>query len=118
MTKYISILPLLIQLYSSSALSGEKEIFVIPSSGVVCDTVAGYCVDQNGISLELTKAHLGKKSAEILEKKINNTDNLKEYTLSNGVHCDSHERQCYTDRYYPRTEDKKEKKFTSWLFNN
>jgi hypothetical protein len=35
------------------------------------------------------------------------------YTLSNGVHCESSEKQCYQDRYFPRT---KESKYTGMLF--
>ena len=42
--------------------------------------------------------------------------NLGEYTLSNGVHCDSEAKQCYKDRFYPRTPDKKEKMLTQQIF--
>lgn len=110
-------LSILIPLCPFAAVSDQREIFFFPSPGVICDTQAGYCVDQKGISLELTGDYLGKSYAEILEKKLDNAENLKEFTLSNGVHCDSNERQCYSDRFYPRTDDKKEKTFTSRLFN-
>lgn len=110
-------LPILIQLYSFSAVSGKKDIFLYPAPGVICDTLAGYCADSEGISLGLTRDFLGNNAEDVLEQKLGNTKNLKEFTLSNGVHCDSNERQCYVERYYPRTEDKKEREFTNRLFN-
>ena len=89
-----------------------------PSKGIVCDKKANFCVDDQGISIGLTTQYLGNEAQEKLAKVIGDgiNVNLWDYTLSNGVHCDSHEKKCYTDRYYPRTKDKDEPKLTEKIF--
>ncbi|WP_367317238.1 YcgJ family protein [Yersinia sp. 22-579] len=89
-----------------------------PSDGVICDKASNFCADRHGISIALTVKYLGSQAQERLLKVLGeSTDgNLWEYTLSNGVHCDSHEKQCYSDRYYPRTKAKQESKFTNKIF--
>ncbi|MFE8729854.1 YcgJ family protein, partial [Aeromonas hydrophila] len=57
-------------------------------------------------------AHLGEQAASRLQKNLQGAD-PGSYTLSNGVHCESREQQCYKDRYFPRT---KESHFTAILF--
>lgn len=91
-----------------------------PVNGVVCDKKSGFCVDDEGVSMELTSKYLGGQVYNQLDKMLGNaTDiNLGEYTLSNGVHCDSEEKQCYKDRFYPRTLDKKENTLTQQIFGN
>ena len=83
-----------------------------PAAKVVCDKKGGYCADSHGISIGLTRAHLGEPAATRLQKNLQGAD-LDSYTLSNGVHCESSEKQCYQDRYFPRT---KESHFTAILF--
>lgn len=100
---------------SVSALAAD---IYSPARGVVCDKKAGYCVDDEGISMRLTSKYLGEQAYSKLDKTLGNgTDiNLGEFTLSNGVHCDSEAKQCYKDRFYPRTPDKKENKLTPKIF--
>ncbi|MCF7716536.1 YcgJ family protein [Aeromonas jandaei] len=83
-----------------------------PAAKVVCDKKGGYCADSQGISIGLTRAHLGEQAASRLQKNLQGADSGS-YTLSNGVHCESSEKQCYKDRYFPRT---KESHFTAILF--
>lgn len=100
---------------SVSALAAD---IYSPASGVVCDKKAGYCVDNQGIAMGLTVLYLGKTAVDRLQTSLGDGGgvNLSEYTLSNGVHCDSNERQCYRDRFYPRTPDKKENSLTKQIF--
>lgn len=89
-----------------------------PATGVVCDKESHFCVDEQGISMGLTTQYLSREAQEKLQKTLGDGAgvSLGEYTLSNGVHCDSKEKQCYTDRYYPRGKDKQEQKFTAQIF--
>ncbi|WP_423219641.1 YcgJ family protein [Enterobacter ludwigii] len=66
----------------------------------------------------LTVLYLGKTAEGKLQKSLGDDGgvNLSEYTLSNGVHCDSNERQCYQDRFYPRMPDKRENVLTNKIF--
>ncbi|MCU6244220.1 YcgJ family protein [Enterobacter asburiae] len=100
---------------SASALA---EDIYSPASGVVCDKKSGYCVDDEGISMGLTSKYLGEQAYSKLDKTLGNGTDIKlgEYTLSNGVHCDSEAKQCYKDRFYPRTPDKKENTLTQQIF--
>lgn len=90
-----------------------------PANGVVCDKKAGYCVDNQGIAMGLTELYLGKMAEDKLQKSLGESGgvSLSEYTLSNGVHCDSEAKQCYKDRFYPRTADKKENTLTQQIFD-
>ncbi|EKS6646083.1 YcgJ family protein [Enterobacter hormaechei] len=112
MKKIINIIVLLGMTFSVFA----ANIFS-PAGGVVCDKKAGFCVNRDGISRTLT--------AEYMEERINKLDEAMgdgldvdtgKYTLSNGVFCDSAVKQCYTDRYYPQTPDKKEMAITNMIF--
>ncbi|WP_145476398.1 YcgJ family protein [Yersinia similis] len=89
-----------------------------PSEGVVCDKKSNFCVDNQGISMGWTKEYLGSDAEEKLSKETGRSGDIHlwEYTLSNGVYCDSHAKQCYTDRYFPRTKEKQEKKYTAKIF--
>ncbi|HHL2713230.1 TPA: YcgJ family protein [Yersinia enterocolitica] len=104
--------------FSASTLAAE---ILSPGKGIVCDKKASFCVDSQGISMVLTEKYLGTKAQERLTKVIGGNSrkvNLWDYTLSNGVHCDSHEKRCYTDRYFPRTREKLEPKLTEQIFGN
>lgn len=89
-----------------------------PSSGVVCDKKSGFCVDYQGISMGFTELYLGKVAMDKLQESLGDDVDviLSEYTFSNGVYCDSKERQCYKDRYYPRTLDKRDNHMTKQIF--
>lgn len=112
--KKIVLMTVLIGLSASALASGVWS----PDRGVVCDKKAGFCVDHDGISRGLTSLYLGEKASSKLDKTLGDGAdvNLGEYSLSNGVYCDSKEKQCYKDRYYPRTPDKKEKPLTEKIF--
>ena len=89
-----------------------------PQSGVVCDRGAGYCADKHGLSLPLTQRYLGAAARRHLQVAFGNGQqvNFQEFTFSNGVHCDTTQQQCFQDRYYPRTPDKRETALTHYLF--
>lgn len=59
----------------------------------------------------MTSKYLGEQAYRKLDKTLGNGTaiNLGEYTLSNGVHCDSEAKQCYKDRFYPRYARQKRK---------
>ncbi|MEY0952136.1 YcgJ family protein [Providencia manganoxydans] len=100
---------------SFSAVTAELDF---PQPGVICDPIAKYCVDKQGLSLPLTQLYLGIDALQHLRDMLGNEDkvNKHEFTFSNGVHCDTTKKQCYRDRYYPRTLDKQEIPLTQYLF--
>jgi len=67
-----------------------------PAPGVLCDPYL--CANDQGISRELTARHLGEKAAARLfsQGEFDRT----EFTLANGVFCDTKERLCRKDRYF------------------
>ncbi|MCC8420662.1 MULTISPECIES: YcgJ family protein [Photorhabdus] len=101
--------------FPTLAVTKAANIF-FPEKGVICDKKGEYCADQQGLSLKLTERYLGKKASERLKADIGDGKDFdfSSYTLSNGVHCESKEKKCYKDRYYPRTEENKE--FTKKLY--
>ncbi len=98
-----------------SGLAQAAPALFSPEAGVLCDKKAGFCADSQGISMGLTRIHLGDKAQAKLVKTFGSIDgvDMGSYTLSNGVHCESSEKQCYQDRYFPRT---KESKYSAMLF--
>ncbi|MFD0706757.1 YcgJ family protein [Photorhabdus akhurstii] len=101
--------------FSTLAVTKTANIF-FPGKGVVCDKKGKYCADQQGVSIKLTERYLGKKAAGRLKKEFGDGQyiDFSSYTLSNGVHCESKEKKCYKDRYYPQTEVNKE--FTQKMY--
>ncbi|KMW72672.1 hypothetical protein TI10_14760 [Photorhabdus luminescens subsp. luminescens] len=101
--------------FPTLAVTKTANIF-FPEKGVVCDKKGKYCSDQQGLSLKLTEKYLGKKAVQRLKKEFGDGKDIdfSSYTLSNGVHCESKEKKCYKDRYYPRTEVNKE--FTQKMY--
>jgi uncharacterized protein len=71
-----------------------------PEHGIICDRKAGFCADREGISMGFTQEFLGQAAAE---KMMNYMDKYHmstyAYTLSNGIHCDSHKKKCFKERY-------------------
>jgi hypothetical protein len=67
-----------------------------PFSGVVCDRQGGWCADAWGLSMGLTKEYLGADAeARLLEATTGNPDmSTLEFTLSNGVRCNTEKRRC------------------------
>jgi hypothetical protein len=67
-----------------------------PFSGVVCDRQGGWCADSWGLSMGLTKEYLGADAeAKLLAiTKANPDMSTTEFTLSNGVRCNTQKKQC------------------------
>lgn len=71
-----------------------------PESGVLCDRKAGFCADATGISMSWTEKFLGSKAAAKFSKMIEGVSfDASEFTLSNGVHCDTKEKTCTTSKW-------------------
>lgn len=98
------------------ATVGSAKEFVIysPDQGVLCDKKAGVCADSYGISIAYTKEFLGDKAANKLQKEIGdpNTFDATSFTLSNGVHCETKEKNCTVSKY----DDKSDPVATGVLF--
>ncbi len=67
-----------------------------PFSGVVCDRQGGWCADSWGLSMGLTKEYLGADAeAKLLAiTKANPDMSTTEFTLSNGVRCNTEKKTC------------------------
>lgn len=110
MKKLIALAALLI---SSTAFAT-----IIYRPGIICDTKAGYCADDNGVSVGMTELILGKKAGkklmdEISKVGVDSFDGTN-FTMSGGLTCDTKVKHCYTNRY-----DKKiDVKATKTLFGN
>ena len=73
-----------------------------PSQGVLCDTKAGFCADSYGISMGLTKEYLGQAAQD---KLMSYKDfDTSEFTMTNGVYCDSKMRKCYNNRWKEKVD--------------
>ncbi|AEX52530.1 hypothetical protein GRAQ_01731 [Rahnella aquatilis CIP 78.65 = ATCC 33071] len=109
---------LMAALLGGSTFSFAAAVFS-PTEGVVCDKKANFCVDNQGISMRFTAQYLGKQAQRTLQKSLGDGTgiDLGEYTFSNGVHCVSEDKQCYSDRFYPRTGDKYESTWTAKIFD-
>jgi hypothetical protein len=74
--------------------SAGYDIFS-PDDGVLCDKVAGFCADEQGISMGLTRENLGPAAEQKLMAKMSGPNvDASEYTLSDGTHCISKRRVC------------------------
>lgn len=78
------------------AYAAQREAVYSPKQGVICDKYA--CADDKGLSKQLTEKYISKKAATKLfgQGEFDTT----EFTLSNGVFCDTKERLCRKDRYF------------------
>jgi hypothetical protein len=77
-----------------------------PEHGVICDKKSNFCVDAYGISMGLTKEYLGKKAVETLRqmtKELKDMD-MKSYTLSSGLSCDSDKRICKRNKWDTKSD--------------
>jgi uncharacterized protein len=71
-----------------------------PEHGILCDKKAGFCADSEGISMGYTKEYLGQAAQDKMMGYMNRDHmDTSSYTLSNGIHCDSHKKKCFEDRY-------------------
>ena len=75
-----------------------------PKPGVVCDKKAQLCADANGISLALTKEHLGAKAEAVMQNRIKEAGGPANYDLtwfafSNGVDCKTTQKVCHVSKH-------------------
>ena len=79
-----------------------------PTLGVaVCDRRGGFCADHEGLSMGWTREYLGDAAQSALIKTLTaggGEAHTDVFTLSNGRHCDSAARTCWTDRYREKVD--------------
>lgn len=85
-----------------------------PAPGVVCGHT--FCVDKQGISFGLTALYLGDQAQDKLLSE--GLVNLTEFTLDNGIFCDTKQQLCYLDRYFDAHGQRSpvSEKYTAMLF--
>lgn len=73
-------------------VSAANENIWSPDQNVLCDKIAGFCADNQGISVTYTQEYLGQKAAN---KLINMGEfDMTRFTLSNGAKCDVNLGRC------------------------
>ena len=94
-----------LMLLSTMGGAHAADIFY-PQQGEVCDRVSHFCADRQGISMGLTELHLGKSAQDKLQQAMGDGVgvHLDNYTLSNGVYCESKTHTCYSDRFKTRKD--------------
>ncbi len=71
-----------------------------PYKGVLCDKRAGFCADEQGISMGLTKEYLGAEAeTKMIEMTRGSNFDASFYTMSDGTTCKSKERICTTGKF-------------------
>lgn len=82
----------------SNAMAEQKasNALLNPAEGVLCDQYV--CVDQKGVSKELTEQYLSKENAEkaFSQGEFDETA----FTFANGIFCDTNTKLCHVDRYF------------------
>lgn len=90
---------ILLALSAASVLpahSAPREAVYSPKQGVLCDKYA--CANDKGLSKALTEKYISKKAAAKLFSQ--GEFDTTEFTLSNGIFCDTKEQLCRKDRYF------------------
>ena len=71
--------------------------------GAICDKKSGFCVDDMGVSVALTKMYLGAKAEQKLMVEINKVGvqdfDATRFTMRGGLTCDTKVKTCWTNRY-------------------
>ncbi|MFK4825811.1 YcgJ family protein [Paenochrobactrum sp. BZR 588] len=96
-------------------MSSATGQLTTPETGVLCDQYI--CVDKSGVSVELTRKHIGDNAAQAI--KSQGEFDVTEFTFANGVYCDVKVKLCYKNRYFD-AEGKRspvERISTAWLFD-
>ncbi|MFO8239345.1 MAG: YcgJ family protein [Prochlorococcaceae cyanobacterium] len=70
-----------------------------PGPGVICDHSTSSCYDRNGISLPLTRQHLGSWAEWRLARQLAGRPLAPEFQLSDGSLCDLRSQTCWSDGY-------------------
>jgi len=110
----IAIVALIVSVSSVVQAKTQKAAVYSPEHGIICDKKAGFCVDSEGISMGFTEIYLGKKAVKKFMKMTAGIEdmNLKSYTLSNGLSCDSKKRICKKSKW----DEKADEHWTKILF--
>ena len=78
--------------------------------GAICDRTSGFCADFMGVSVALTKMHLGDKAEQKLMAEINkvgiNDFDASTFTMRGGLTCDTKVKTCWTNRYDKKVDVK------------
>ena len=80
-----------------------------PSPGIVCDKIAQFCADEQGISLAYTKEYLGQKAESAMMGRINDAGGSANHDLtwfgfSNGVDCKTREKVCHVSKHSDKVD--------------
>jgi hypothetical protein len=71
--------------------------------GAICDRKSGFCADEMGVSVALTKMYLGDKAEQKLMAEINKVGiqdfDATTFTMRGGLTCDTKVKTCWTNRY-------------------
>jgi hypothetical protein len=70
-----------------------------PAPGVVCDRNTSSCYDRNGLSLPLTRQHLGAWAEWRLARRLAGQPQVPQFQLSDGSLCDLRSQLCWRDGY-------------------
>jgi len=85
--------------------------------GAICDKKSGFCVDDMGVSVALTRMYLGDKAEKRLMAEINKVGlqdfDTTTFTMRGGLTCDTKIKTCWTSRY----DKKVDTKATNMLFS-
>ena len=78
--------------------------------GAICDRQSGFCADNMGVSVALTKMYLGDKAEKKLMAEINkvgiNDFDATTFTMRGGLTCDTKVKTCWTNRYDKKVDAK------------
>jgi hypothetical protein len=78
-----------------------------PYKGVLCDKKSGFCADEQGISMGLTKEYLGAAAEKKMTEMARDTSfDGSFYTMSDGTTCKSKERLCTTGKWTDKVHTK------------
>ena len=111
--KNIALVSLVVATFSAQAASLDYY-----KEGAICDKKAGFCADEMGVSVALTKMYLGDKAEKKLMAEINKVGledfDATSFTMSGGLTCETQKKQCWTSR----NRDKVDAKATKTLFSH
>lgn len=113
LTLSLGFLSLVLLMGCNKSVTSQEDVYS-PKQGVICDQYV--CADDKGISQPLTKQFLGSTAATKLASQ--GAFNVTEFTLMNGIFCDTKERLCREDRYFDAKGKRSavSEKYTKMLF--
>jgi hypothetical protein len=97
------------QVYAASSIYYPKP------GGIICDKKAGFCADDQGVSVSITEMELGPKASKGLMAQINEVGvanfDATSFTMSGGLQCETKQKKCFN-----RLDKKVDAKATKALF--